>query len=138
MGEGETQCVKSSQGWAVVIFNAAGNTFGATQRICELLLIVNSCIIHFLIGGIGEADLVAVLERNVCIRLFVFKPYLLAVARDQPQSQFVVTAGKIIVGEFEAIIEAFGPEILFGPFTEIPIDRFYVRDGKNIPAFFVR
>jgi hypothetical protein len=54
---------------------------------------------------------------------------------DQPDAQEVVAAGEIIMRIFQPVIESFQTIMLVGPGREIPVNRPYVGQRENVPAF---
>src|SRR5574343_887683 len=111
--------MKGSQTRPISVIDIGIPAFDATKRITESLRIIHCGKIHFFVIAIGETDLIPMLECFVCIGLFVLKLYLLGITGDEPEFQLVVTTSKIIVVEFETVIQSGQTEILFHPLLQI-------------------
>src|SRR5450432_382729 len=57
------------------------------------------------------------------------------ITRDQPDTQIVVPAGKIVLGIFNSVVEPAETIPLLSPGSEISVNRSYIRQRKNIPSF---
>lgn len=92
--------------------------------------------IELVLFGVIKPETEPMSELLIHIGQIVVELELPGITGDQPGGELVVTPGKIEMGEFAAIIDPAETIAFLSPFRKVPVHRFQIGQGKNVPAFF--
>src|SRR5205823_10275844 len=102
----------------------------------KYFLVVDCIVVYFPVFSKCKSNLAAPFHFFVKIKPVIVHRYLLCVSAHEPDVQFIIVAGNVVIHEFQSIVyPAKTGVVLNQPLIKISVNYFEIRYWEYVPSF---